>query len=251
MGLSFDQDPQKGGPHAPYCQSERTRFYERAFRYLEKQGLLYPCFCGRDELRASRAPHMSDGRIVYPGVCRRLSDAERRDKAQIRPPATRIMVPDHTVTFVDRLYGEQKFHLAEEWGDFIIRRSDGIFAYQLAVTVDDREMGITEVVRGRDLLSSGAPQMFLHDVFGGSPPVFSHIPLLLAPDGRRLSKRDRDVNMGALREKYRSPEHLIGKLLYLAGLLESPYPLTAEEAIRLFSWEKIPKEDIVLPREYL
>ena len=130
-------------------------------------------------------------------------------------------------------------------GDFVVRRADGVYVYQLAVTVDDGEAGVTEVVRGMDLLSSAPRQMYLQELFGFSHPAYGHIPLLVAPDGRRLSKRDQDLDLGALRQK-RKPEQLIGILGYTAGLLEKPVSISARELAGEFTWEKLRKADICL-----
>lgn len=157
----------------------------------------------------------------------------------------RIKVPDETITFNDRHYGRQSLNLAREWGDFIVRRSDGIYAYQLAVVIDDALMGVTEVIRGRDLLSSSAPQLYLYSLLGFKPPQFGHLPLLTAPNGRRLAKRDMDLDMGALRSRY-TPEEVIGRLAFLAGLIDKEEPVKAAELLPLFDWQKIPKENITV-----
>ena len=136
-------------------------------------------------------------------------------------------------------------NLARDCGDFIVRRSDGVFAYQLAVVVDDALMGVNHVVRGRDLLCSAPRQAWLHRVLGYEPPEFFHTPLLLAPDGRRLAKRDHDLDMGALRERYTS-EELTGLLAFYAGLLDRPEKVTAKELVRRFSWAKVPKNDVMV-----
>lgn len=156
-------------------------------------------------------------------------------------------MPEETVSFHDRLCGEYRENLAEECGDFIIRRSDGVYAYQLAVVVDDAAMGITEVVRGNDLLSSTARQLLLYRLLGLPEPEFSHLPLLIAPDGRRLSKRERDLDMGELRSRYLGPEPLLGRLAALCGILEREEPASAAELAAVFSWEKLKREDIVIP----
>ena len=120
-----------------------------------------------------------------------------------------------------------------------------VFVYQLAVTVDDALAGVTEVVRGRDLLSSAPRQMYLQSLFDFPHPTYGHVPLLLAPDGRRLSKRDGDLDLGALRQKL-APQQLLGALAYTAGILEKPESLSAEELISVFSWDKVKREDICL-----
>ena len=249
MGLDWDEGPLTGGPHGPYFQSERTALYRAALETLTARGLVYPCFCTRAELRAASAPHRADGLSVYPGTCRRLCAREIAARAKLRPPALRLRVPDETIAFTDRHMGEYRENLARECGDFLLRRSDGLFAYQLAVVVDDAAMGVTEVVRGADLLSSTPRQLLLYRLLGLRPPSFRHIPLLLSPDGRRLSKRDGDLGINALRERY-APEEILGKLARLAGFHPSGTPTTAAALVGEFDWESVPREDIRLPEDF-
>lgn len=245
LGLDWDEGYGLGGPHGPYLQSERTERYAAVFRALEDRGLIYPCFCTRAERLAASAPHRSDGQAVYGGTCRSLSPRERSELSQTRRPAWRLRVPDETVIVQDGLQGGYAENLLRDCGDFILRRSDGVYAYQLAVVCDDGDMAITQVVRGRDLLDSTPRQQYLYGLLGRTPPEFYHVPLLLAPDGRRLSKRDGDLDMGALRDRYR-PEEVVGRLACLAGLLDRPEPAAAAELVPLFSWGKVPKRDIIL-----
>ena len=186
LGLTWDE--------GPYFQSERTVIYRAAVDKLTAQGLTYPCFCTRAELHAASAPHASDGTYLYQGTCRNLSAEEIARRAALRPPAMRLKVPPAsdpagTITWTDLAFGPQTEVLARECGDFLVRRSDGVFAYQLAVVVDDCLMGVNQVVRGSDLLGSSARQTYLARLLGYEPPTFGHVPLLVAPDGRRLSKR--------------------------------------------------------------
>ena len=238
LGLTWDNEP--------VYQSRRTELYREAFAQLEERGLIYPCYCTRAERLAASAPHRSDGTAVYDGRCRRLSPAQRRELSQTRRPAWRIAVPEETVSFTDLLQGPVSQNLALECGDFILRRSDGVYAYQLAVVVDDAGMGVTQVVRGSDLLDSTPRQLWLQGQLGLPRPAYGHIPLLLAPGGRRLAKRDRDQELGALQEKYTAQE-LVGRLACLAGLIPEPAPMTPEALIPLFSWSKLPKEDQYAP----
>ena len=251
LGLPWDEGGlQDNGPYAPYCQSRRQAQYEGFFRRLEKQGLTYPCYCTREELRAACAPHRSEYGPIYSGRCRRLSAGERQTLAQRRNPAIRLCVPDETISFCDGLLGPQQENLARDCGDFILRRSDGVFAYQLAVVADDAGMEIREVVRGQDLLPSTARQIYLYRLLGKTPPQFFHIPLLLSPDGRRLSKRDKDLDLGRLRGRFPHPETLVGHLAHLAGLLPKPEPLSPQELIPYFSWEKVPRHDLTVPKAF-
>ncbi len=141
------------------------------------------------------------------------------------------------IRFEDRTYGTYREVLARECGDFLVRRSDGVFAYQLAVVVDDAAMGITEVVRGCDLLGSTARQIYLQDVLGYRHPTYAHVPLLVAPDGRRLSKRDRDLDMGELRSRFDTPEELLGRLACGLGLRPDAMPCSAERLAEGFTWD--------------
>ncbi len=241
LGLDWDE----GGLEAGYMQSCRTKYYEEVFRTLKERGAVYPCYCTRSERLAASAPHRDDGAVVYDGRCYHLTAAEREAlELQGRRPAWRVRCPDLKVTVEDGNCGRYTEDLARDCGDFIVRRSDGVFAYQLAVVVDDALMGIDHVVRGRDLLCSAPRQAWLHQMLGYVPPAFFHVPLLLAPDGRRLAKRDRDMDMGSLRERY-GPEELTGLLAFYAGLLDRPEKVTAKELVSLFSWAKVPKNDVV------
>ena len=154
-------------------------------------------------------------------------------------------MPEETVSFTDRIQGPFVQDLARECGDFILRRSDGVYAYQLAVVVDDGEMGVTQVVRGSDLLDSTPRQIWLQEELGLPHPEYGHVPLLLAPDGRRLAKRDRDQELGELQSRYTAPE-LVGRLACLAGLIPEPAPVTPAELVPLFSWDKLPRADQVM-----
>ena len=247
LGLAWDEGGSAGGPDAPYFQSQRTALYEAALARLRGMGLVYPCFCTRAQLHAASAPHREDGLTVYPGTCRGLTaeDIARREAAG-RKGALRLRVPEETVTFTDGHLGEVTEYLPTDCGDFLLRRSDGLFAYQLAVVVDDAAMGVTEVVRGADLLSSTPRQLLLYELLGWEAPEFYHFPLLLSPDGRRLSKRDGDLGLGALRERY-TPEEIIGKLAYLAGQNPGGGPRTPEALAEDFHWDAVPRRDIPLP----
>ncbi|MGM9529682.1 MAG: tRNA glutamyl-Q(34) synthetase GluQRS [Phascolarctobacterium sp.] len=251
LGLTWDEGAYASPDSERYFQSKRSDIYEHYFIQLEQQELVYPCFCSRAELHAAEAPHLSDGRVLYAGTCRHLTAAEREAKAQKRAPAYRLRVENKPISFVDGHYGEQGYNLAEESGDFIVRRSDGVFAYQLAVTIDDALMGITQVVRGCDLLSSTPMQLYIYRLLGFTPPAFCHIPLLVDATGRRLSKRDGDLEIAALRKAYGSPEPLIGFLAYLAGQIDKPEPLHVSDLLPLFKPENIPTKNIVVPSELL
>lgn len=249
LGLDWDEGGLVGG--ANYLQSACTSFYAQALNALSAQNLTYPCFCTRTELHAASAPHRSDGQILYLGTCRNLTPAEIAAKSALRNPAIRLKLPFKTISFTDDLCGPFSENLAKSCGDIVLRRSDGVYAYQLAVVVDDARMGVTEVVRGQDLLDSTPRQLYLYQLLGATPPSFLHIPLLCAPDGRRLAKRDYSLDFCTLRNNYRSPESFIGKLAYFLGLLKQPETISAQELISLYSPQKLRKSNIVLTdKEY-
>ena len=220
-------------------QSQRTKVYDEYFQQLKEQGLLYPCYCTRAQLHDVNAPHLSDGTYVYPGTCRNLT------AVPYRIPAWRLKVPQRQIRLTDRNMGEYCQELSTQCGDFVVRRSDGMYVYQLAVVVDDGEAGVTEVVRGVDLLPSAPRQMYLQELLGFETPQYGHVPLLIAPDGRRLSKRDQDMDLGYLRQHY-TPQQLLGSLACAAGLMDTPKAVSARELIGEFSWEKLKKETICL-----
>ena len=236
LGLDYDRETP--------AQSTRSRVYDGYFEKLREMGLLYPCYCTRSQLHSVNAPHLSDGTYVYPGTCRDLTAPPDRK------PAWRVRVPDRVWAFTDRVQGAYSLNLATECGDMVVRRADGVYVYQLAVTVDDGEAGVTEVVRGMDLLSSAPRQMYLQELFGFPHPEYGHVPMLLAPDGRRLSKRDRDLDLGELRKRV-SPEGLIGTLAHAAGLIDRKQPISARELAAEFRWDKLKGDSIFLDTEAL
>ena len=248
LGLDWDEGPVIGGPSGPYEQSRRTALYQAALERLEAQGLVYPCFCTRAELHAASAPHREDGQVVYPGTCRWLTAEQAAERARRtgRAPALRLRVPEEEITFIDGHMGEYGEWLPEDCGDFLLRRSDGMFAYQLAVVVDDAAMGVTEVVRGADLLASTPRQLLLYRLLGLEAPAFYHFPLLLGSDGQRLSKRNADAGLDTLGERYTASE-ILGKLAYLAGFNPSAEPRSGESLLADFAWEKVPRADIRIP----
>lgn len=250
LGLTWDEGAYCSTDSDSYFQSNRFGIYEPYFFTLLNKQQVFPCFCSRNELHVADAPHLSDGRVIYPGTCRNLTYAQRAEKSRKRKPAYRVRVPDEVICFQDGHYGAQSFNLAKENGDFIVRRSDGVYAYQLAVTIDDGLMGINQVVRGWDLLSSTPLQLLLYRLLELPAPSFCHIPLLTAPDGRRLAKRDGDTEIAVLRKRFKdSPEPLLGHLAYLAGQLDKPEPITAQELLPIFKPEKLPLQNIVVPTE--
>lgn len=229
------------------AQSTRTDAYAAAFARLEERGLVYPCYCTRAELHAASAPHGTDGNPIYPGTCRQLTAAQRNN--QKRPPAWRIRVPDREISFTDGHCGRVSEHLAQQCGDFIIRRSDGVYAYQLAVVVDDADGGVTQVVRGADLLRSTPRQCYLYQCLNLPAPQFYHVPLLVAEDGRRLSKRDRDMDLTVLRQQF-TPEELLGRLACAAGFWPDGRPAPARILASAFSWETVTRQERIVIAPY-
>ena len=232
-------------PADSFFQSERDAIYQKYFERLEAQDLVYDCFCRRADLLASSAPHANDGTPIYAGTCRNLSPADRKRLLKERSPAKRIRLPNRESIFVDGHYGPQKCKLASDAGDFILRRADGNFSYQLAVTVDDALMGVTQVARGRDLLASTHQQLFLYKKLGFTAPRFYHFPLLVDKEGRRLCKRDKDLDMSVLRANC-APQKIIGKIMALCGFVAPRAQLTPADALEVFDWERLPKTDIVV-----
>ena len=229
----------------------RPEFCDQVMRDLEwlgldweGRGLVYPCFCTRAQRLAASAPHRSDGVVLYSGRCRHLTPAERETLSAQRAPAWRVQVPEETVSFRDQIQGDYAQNLAAECGDFILRRSDGVYAYQLAVVVDDAFQGVTQVVRGSDLLDSAPRQLWLQSKLGLPHPEYGHVPLLLSPDGRRLAKRDRDLELSQLKERFTAPQ-LVGRLALAAGLLPEYAPVTPQELLPHFAWDKLPRQDFV------
>ena len=235
LGLDWDEETPP--------QSQRSNIYQKYFEQLQDMGLLYPCYCTRSQLHSVNAPHLSDGTYVYAGTCRDLTQAQRA--AFDRAPSWRVRVPDQEWVLEDLAQGVYRENLATDCGDFVVRRADGVFVYQLAVTVDDALSGVTEVVRGQDLLSSAPRQMYLQSLFGFPHPDYGHVPMLLSSDGRRLSKRDKDMDMGYLRSHMSAPQ-LLGALAYCAGLTDRKTAVSAADLVGEFSWDKIKKDAIFL-----
>ena len=265
LGLPWDGEP--------VWQSQRGQIYEEYLLRLTEMGLTYPCHCTRADIMATQAPHETDGRVVYKGTCRPRAidaigaiDSIGSIDSTIRtvPATTRLIVPDRTIPFTDGHYGPHPLNLAEHCGDYIVRRKDGAWAYQLAVVVDDALMGITEIVRGRDLLLSSPQQIHLRELLFGErktdsltthhPPLtvnFFHHPLLCNAEGQRLCKRDKSMDLGYLRNKGTTSQEIIGLLAHLASLTDTPAPITPAELLPLFSWDTVPTEDIILDKQIM
>ncbi|CUH96727.1 Glutamyl-Q tRNA(Asp) synthetase [Propionispora sp. 2/2-37] len=241
LGLDWDEGPDAGGDYGPYCQSVRSEFYQEAFERLAAAGRTYPCYCTRAELAAA-APHASDGEQRYPGTCR-----NRKVSRTDRKPAMRLLVPPGSISYSDLLYGEIQQNIEQSVGDFVLRRSDGVYAYQLAVVVDDAAMHITHVLRGNDLIASTPRQLLLYRLLSLKQPVFTHVPLLLGQDGSRLSKRHGDLSLTILRRRGIRPEQIVGYLACQAGLIPEYSAVEAKELIACFDISRLAKKPVVIP----
>ncbi len=239
LGLTWDEGPDCGGPYAPYTQSERVAIYHMYLQRLRAASLVYPCYCSRAEIaRAASAPQQgAEEGPRYPGTCRHLTEARRRQyEAAGRRPALRFRVDDErVVAFTDLIAGTTTQHVQQAVGDFIVLHSDGIFAYQFAVVVDDALMRINQVVRGVDLLSSTARQILLYEALGFPVPDFAHVPLMLDAGGRRMAKRDQSAGLAPLRAAGLAPEQIIGQLAAGCGLIDMASPISPIELARLYS----------------
>lgn len=237
LGIDWDEGPDVGGPYAPYTQSERQSIYAACLQRLQDADLIYPCYCSRAEIaRAASAPHEDEG-PRYPGTCRNLSDDQRRQhEANGRRPSLRFRVDDERiVTFHDLLAGQQQQHVQNVIGDFIVRRADGIFAYQFAVVVDDALMRINHIVRGADLLASTARQILLYGALDFPIPTFTHVPLILDSEGKRLSKRVQSAGLEPLRASGITPSRVVGRLAASCGLVEEGMEVSAIELAQQYS----------------
>ena len=241
LGLDWEQGPDIGGPAAPYDQSARNPQYQQAFQQLLDQKLIYPCYCSRKDIQqAASAPHAHEHGPLYPGTCR---DPASRAKIKQRHPnklaAWRYQVPARTIAFEDRIIGSVSERLDQAVGDFVIKRADGLFAYQLAVVVDDGMMGITDVVRGADLLDSTARQIELFEALGYPVPNFWHVPLMLDNSGARLSKRDGADSLAIWQQQGKSAETVIGHLAFSVGLIDIKQPISAQGLLATLTLETL------------
>ena len=227
LGLTWDE--------GPYYQSKRGDIYEQYLNILNEKGLLYLSNKTRAERLAVSAPQGPLPTSPFRG-------GEQPLKGRY---ATMLKIDDTIITYIDRHYGEQTIDIKNDIGDFIVRRRDGAWAYQLAVVVDDALMGMTEVVRGRDLLQSAGQQIYLGELLGFPRMEYAHLPLLCNEAGQRLSKRDKSMDLGELRQRY-SAEEIIGQLAFFAHLIDKNEPCTPQDLLPLFDWKKVPLDDIVI-----
>jgi glutamyl-tRNA synthetase len=240
LGLVWDEGPEVGGPYAPYVQSARAAAYDAAISALEARGLVYPCDCSRAEIaRVASAPHPGE-EAVYPGTCRDR-DPHRAFK---RDPALRLRVPsDARIEVEDGALGPIAQDVLRDVGDFVLRRGDGVYAYQLAVVVDDLAMRITDVIRGADLASSTPRQVLLARLLGGEPPRYTHVPLVVASDGTRLAKRSGGASVRALRDAGVDARAIVGQLAHGLSLAPDDVPRAPSELPRIaagHAWPRAP-----------
>lgn len=246
LGLTWDEGPEPDQIGGIFYQSCRTEIYDRVFADLQKRGAVYPCFCSRKDVRLAAAPHAEDRSPIYPGTCRALSAPQIAELMKTRKPAWRLRLEPMQLSFRDRLLGSFTWDLQAECGDFPIKRADGVYCYQFTTALDDALMGVTEVVRSNDLLSSTPWQIYLQRLLGYQEPNYIHIPMLLDESGSRMAKRDFSLSISQIRRHY-APEEVLGRLAFLAGLQPHWDPCTKEQLLPLFSWDRLPKEDIVTP----
>ena len=252
LGLDWDEGPDCGGPNTPYSQSERSDDYEAALAALADAERLFPCKISRKDLRElASAPHGSNGQPPYPKELR-PADLEENwfdtyHKSENPNAALRFLVSDRPVAFNDVVMGDVTENVAEKTGDFVLKRRDGVYAYQLAVVVDDIEMGITEVVRGADLLDSTARQIQLLRALGDRIPIYAHLPLVVNENGDKLSKRNEALTLAELREAGVQPEAIVGWLAQAVGLANSSRPIHPHELVDSFVWERVQPEPIIVP----
>lgn len=231
LGLTWDE--------GPYFQHDRDEAYQAAYDSLRDKGLVYPCFCTRADLHAASAPHRGE-KLVYAGTCRSLTGDEVARLSQSRNPAYRLRVPDEDVSLDDLIQGPYSQNLERDCGDFLVRRSDGAFAYQLAVVVDDAAQGVNSIVRGVDLLCSTPQQIYLQRMLGLPEATYAHVPLLVAERNRRLSKRDHDAALDALLERFKTPEAVIGHIAGITGLAPTCEPASPEQLLATFDVATLP-----------
>lgn len=245
LGLDWDEGPDVGGPASSYCQSQRSELYAAAVARLEAAGVVYPCFCTRRELRqVAAAPHSDDVGTPYPGTCRDLTPQARAALlAQGRKACLRLRCPSRSMRFADLALGPQEIELSRCGGDFALRRSDGVWAYQLAVALDDALMGVTQVVRGRDILPSTPRQLAILALLGHAAPQYGHVPLLLDSAGERLAKRHQSLAVRELRRQGADARRIVGFLAWRAGLHPAGCPAAPAELLSAFAWKRLPKID--------
>ncbi len=248
LGLDWDEGPDRPVGHGPYLQSGRSGVYRQVLESLRARNLVYPCFCSRREIEtAAGAPAPGDDGPVYPGTCRHMdpSEAERRVRNG-ESCAWRFRTGGGEIRFSDSFYGTLSQDVQAASGDFVVFRRDGVASYQLAVVTDDELMGITCVVRGADLLASTARQIALQQAMGWRTPDYLHVPLIVAPGGRKFAKRERDISLDRLLGAGWTPDRVTGFLAFSAGLIPAPVPASPAELLPVYSHRKLRREPFEL-----
>ncbi|WP_295824112.1 tRNA glutamyl-Q(34) synthetase GluQRS [uncultured Veillonella sp.] len=228
LGFEWDEGPRVGGREVSYWQSERQTYYADILEHLRLEKLIYPCFCNRARLQSiASAPHIGEVVHRYDGKCRDLHDIEIQELCNSKEPSLRLAIDSCDLEFDDRWQGKQHIHLESELDDYVLRRGDGMYAYNLAVVLDDIAMGITEVIRGDDLLDTTGQQLYLYNTLQQCyphknivVPKYGHAPLLVDTDGHRLSKRQKSITIRELREQQWSASRILGELAVAGGLID-------------------------------
>jgi glutamyl-tRNA synthetase len=251
LGLDWDEGPDCGGLFGPYYQSERYERYDAAFRKLVESGHAYPCFCSREERNAASAPHRGEQTGIISDPCLKMGSFQRQIALGTRRHTWRLQNQGEEIRFLDLNYGEIRHRLNMAQDHVVLRRSDGVYAYPLAVVADDGDMEITQVVRGSDLLISTPVQLYLMDLLGYRRPHYGHVPLLVDIHGHRLSKRQKSLDLGALIASGWTAEGIIGFLAYQAGFLDEMEPVKAHELVDRFEWGILGTQDVILREDEL
>ncbi len=237
LSLDWDEGPYIGGKFAPYLQSERKEHYCLALEQLRAKNCIFTCYLSRKDLRTvAAAPH---GQLVVYGELERKHNENIKKQGVNKAPSLRFYVPDKTIYFTDLFVGEQEISLRGQVGDFVLKRADGMWAYHLAVVVDDVAMDINYVLRGDDLLTSTGAQLALYEALGKTPPKYVHVPLLLDLEGKRMAKRRGSLTLTALREYGIRPERVVGFLAHSLGLASKKQELSAKELIANFKLSRL------------